>query len=113
MKLTRISHRSLNGPRYATVLASAAFPLPADFNFERSSLGETTTSLPLDDVKLLAPVVPSKVVCVGRNYREHAAELGNKMPDEPLLFLKAPSAVIGSEDKIELPSASQQVEHEG
>jgi 2-keto-4-pentenoate hydratase/2-oxohepta-3-ene-1,7-dioic acid hydratase in catechol pathway len=67
----------------------------------------------LDEVKLLAPVVPSKVVCVGRNYREHAAELGNKMPDEPLLFLKAPSAVIASSDAIELPSASQQVEHEG
>ena len=69
--------------------------------------------LALDEVKLLAPVVPSKVVCVGRNYREHAAELGNKMPDEPLLFLKAPSAVIGSGEQIELPGASQQVEHEG
>jgi len=69
--------------------------------------------LALDGVKLLAPVVPSKIVCVGRNYREHAAEMGNKMPDEPLLFLKAPSAVIGSGEKIELPSASQQVEHEG
>jgi len=50
---------------------------------------------------------------VGRNYREHAAELGNKMPDEPLLFLKAPSAIIASGDRIELPSQSQQVEHEG
>ena len=61
-------------------------------------------TLPLDEVKLLAPVVPSKVVCVGRNYREHAAELGNKMPDEPLLFLKAPSAVIAPGEEIELPS---------
>src|SRR5688500_17523732 len=69
--------------------------------------------LHLDQVKLLAPVAPSKVVCVGRNYREHAAELGNKMPDEPLLFLKAPSAVIASGESIELPKASQQVEHEG
>jgi 2-keto-4-pentenoate hydratase/2-oxohepta-3-ene-1,7-dioic acid hydratase in catechol pathway len=57
--------------------------------------------------------VPSKIVCVGRNYREHAAELGNKMPDEPLLFLKAPSALIAPGQKIELPGASQQVEHEG
>ena len=113
MKLARIAHRSLNGPRYASVLASAVFPLPADFNFERSAMVETATSLPFDDVKLLAPVAPSKVVCVGRNYREHAAELGNKMPDEPLLFLKAPSAVIASGDQIELPHASQQVEHEG
>jgi 2-keto-4-pentenoate hydratase/2-oxohepta-3-ene-1,7-dioic acid hydratase in catechol pathway len=58
-------------------------------------------------------VTPSKIVCVGRNYREHAAELGNKMPDEPLLFLKAPSSIIGPDDRIEIPSASQQVEYEG
>jgi 2-keto-4-pentenoate hydratase/2-oxohepta-3-ene-1,7-dioic acid hydratase in catechol pathway len=113
MRLARISHPSLNGKRYASVLGSAVFPFPADFNFERSAVPETVTSFPLDDIKLLAPIVPSKVVCVGRNYREHAAELGNKMPDEPLLFLKAPSAVIASGEKIELPPASQQVEHEG
>src|SRR5215470_2785789 len=64
-------------------------------------------------MKLLEPIRPSKIVCVGRNYREHAAELGNKMPDEPLLFLKAPSAIISSGEDIVLPSASQQVEHEG
>ena len=64
-------------------------------------------------MRLLDPIRPSKIVCVGRNYREHAAELGNKMPDEPLLFLKAPSAIIYSGDEIVLPSASQQVEHEG
>jgi len=64
-------------------------------------------------MKLLEPLRPSKIVCVGRNYREHAAELGNKMPDEPLLFLKAPSAIIYSGDEIVLPGASQQVEHEG
>jgi len=64
-------------------------------------------------MRLQEPIRPSKIVCVGRNYREHAAELGNKMPDEPLLFLKAPSAIISSGDEIVLPSASQQVEHEG
>jgi 2-keto-4-pentenoate hydratase/2-oxohepta-3-ene-1,7-dioic acid hydratase in catechol pathway len=113
MRLARISHPSLNGTRYASVSASAVFPFPADFNFERGAVPETVTSFPLADVKLFAPVVPSKIVCVGRNYREHAAELGNKMPNEPLLFLKAPSAVIASGDSIELPAASQQVEHEG
>ena len=92
------------------VTGSNVFPLPEDYNFETPNL---ESSLALDEVKLLAPVVPSKIVCVGRNYREHAAELGNKMPDEPLLFLKAPSAVIASDDEIVLPSASQQVEHEG
>lgn len=64
-------------------------------------------------MRIVEPITPSKIVCVGRNYREHAAELGNKMPDEPLLFLKAPSAVIASGEEIVLPSASQQVEHEG
>jgi 2-keto-4-pentenoate hydratase/2-oxohepta-3-ene-1,7-dioic acid hydratase in catechol pathway len=64
-------------------------------------------------MRLKDPFVPSKIVCVGRNYREHAAELGNKMPDEPLLFLKAPSAIVASGADIVLPGASQQVEHEG
>jgi 2-keto-4-pentenoate hydratase/2-oxohepta-3-ene-1,7-dioic acid hydratase in catechol pathway len=64
-------------------------------------------------MRIFEPIAPSKIVCVGRNYREHAAEMGNKMPDEPLLFLKAPSAIIFSGDEIVLPGASQQVEHEG
>jgi 2-keto-4-pentenoate hydratase/2-oxohepta-3-ene-1,7-dioic acid hydratase in catechol pathway len=113
MRFARITHPSLDTPRYASVLGSAVFPLPTDFNFEGAAVAETVTSFPLDDITLLTPVAPSKVVCVGRNYREHAAELGNKMPDEPRLFLKAPSAVIASGDAIELPQSSQQVEHEG
>jgi len=56
---------------------------------------------------------PSKIVCVGRNYAEHAAELGNEVPKEPLLFLKAPSALIHSGNAIVIPPQSQQVEHEG
>ena len=62
---------------------------------------------------LLAPVAPSKVVGVGRNYREHAAELGNPMPAEPLLFLKAPSAIVGPQAAIVLPPESERVEFEG
>ena len=58
-------------------------------------------------------VRPSKIICVGRNYAEHAEELGNKVPDQPLLFFKPPSSLIGDGDPIQLPSASQQVEHEG
>jgi 2-keto-4-pentenoate hydratase/2-oxohepta-3-ene-1,7-dioic acid hydratase in catechol pathway len=56
---------------------------------------------------------PSKIVCVGRNYAEHAAELGNDVPTEPLLFLKAPSSVIGDGEAIIIPPQSDQVEHEG
>jgi 2-keto-4-pentenoate hydratase/2-oxohepta-3-ene-1,7-dioic acid hydratase in catechol pathway len=113
MKIARITHPSLDTARYASVLGSGVSPFPSDYSLERTELQQTTTTLPLNDVKLLAPVTPSKIVCVGRNYREHAAELGNKMPDEPMLFLKAPSAVIASGERIELPPASQQVEHEG
>src|SRR5215203_2254518 len=64
-----------------------------------------------DEVRVLAPVQPSKIVCVGRNYAEHAAELGNEVPKEPLLFLKAPSAIIASGESILIPQQSQQVEH--
>jgi 2-keto-4-pentenoate hydratase/2-oxohepta-3-ene-1,7-dioic acid hydratase in catechol pathway len=68
---------------------------------------------PLDRVQLLAPVIPSKVLCVGRNYADHAAELGNEVPEEPLIFLKPATSVIGSGDPIRLPALSQDVQHEG
>ena len=67
----------------------------------------------LNSAELLAPVLPRKIVCIGRNYRDHAAELGNEVPKEPLLFLKAPSSVIGPEDAIRIPSLSQRVDFEG
>ncbi len=59
------------------------------------------------------PVNPSKIVCVGRNYAEHAAELGNQVPQEPLLFLKATSSIITDGETIIIPAQSDQVEHEG
>jgi 2-keto-4-pentenoate hydratase/2-oxohepta-3-ene-1,7-dioic acid hydratase in catechol pathway len=65
------------------------------------------------DVRLLAPVDPGKIVCVGRNYAAHAAELGNEVPKEPLIFLKPPSAIIGPGEAIVLTPQSQRVEHEG
>jgi 2-keto-4-pentenoate hydratase/2-oxohepta-3-ene-1,7-dioic acid hydratase in catechol pathway len=66
-----------------------------------------------DSTPLLVPVQPGKIVCVGRNYVEHAKELNNPMPEEPLLFLKAPSSLIGPNAPIVLPPESQRVEHEG
>ncbi|MCW2611881.1 MAG: 2-hydroxyhepta-2,4-diene,7-dioate isomerase [Cryptosporangiaceae bacterium] len=66
----------------------------------------------LPDVRLLSPILPSKVVGVGRNYAAHAAELGNEVPTEPLLFLKPSTTVIGPADAIRLPLQSSQVEHE-
>lgn len=69
-------------------------------------------SLPRAEVKLLAPSQPSKIVCVGRNYVDHAKELGNEVPKVPLLFLKPPSSIISSGESIVLPPQSAQVEHE-
>lgn len=66
----------------------------------------------LDEVKILPPVQPSKVVCVGLNYRDHAEELGMAIPDEPVLFLKPPTTVIGHEDQIIYPPQSHQVDYE-
>lgn len=69
--------------------------------------------LKLADVRLLAPVIPTKVVCVGKNYRAHAAEMGGEVPAEPLLFLKPSTSVIGAGDPIDLPWQSERIEHEG
>ena len=69
-------------------------------------------SFPLKDCRLAAPVLPSKIVCVGRNYAAHAAEFGHEMPKEPMIFLKPPSSVIGPGESIVLPKYSQRVEHE-
>jgi len=77
------------------------------------SLAPGFNPAPLSDLHLLAPVTPSKIVCVGRNYREHAAELGNEVPKEPLLFLKPPSSLLGSRGVIRLPALSQRVDYEG
>src|ERR1041385_4176574 len=116
MKLCRITHERLSTPWYAKLTEHSVELLAADERgLTQISVNPRSSAAQFDlaEVKVLAPVAPSKIVCVGRNYREHAAELGNKMPDEPLLFLKAPSAIISSGDEIVLPSASQQVEHEG
>src|SRR5882724_6475777 len=73
----------------------------------------TGRSFPLTSARLLAPVEPRKIVCVGRNYSAHAAELGNDVPKEPLIFLKPSTSIIGPADAIVLPKYSQRVEHEG
>jgi len=69
--------------------------------------------IPFGAVKLLPPVEPSKIVAVGRNYKDHAAELGNPLPEEPLLFLKPSTAVIGPLDPIRYPRMSSRVDFEG
>jgi len=74
----------------------------------------TGRTLPIEGLRLLAPVIPSKIVAVGRNYVDHAAELGNEVPAEPLLFLKPSTAVIGPGDPLRLPTdVSSEVSFEG
>jgi 2-keto-4-pentenoate hydratase/2-oxohepta-3-ene-1,7-dioic acid hydratase in catechol pathway len=73
----------------------------------------TRQSYPLEQIKLLPPAHPSKIVAIGLNYRDHAEEVKSKLPDEPLLFLKPGSAVIGHLDPIIYPAMSRQVDYEG
>jgi 2-keto-4-pentenoate hydratase/2-oxohepta-3-ene-1,7-dioic acid hydratase in catechol pathway len=68
---------------------------------------------PLADVRLLAPILPSKVIAVGRNYAKHAAEFGNEVPAAPMLFIKPSTTVIGPNVAIKLPKASERVDFEG
>ena len=72
----------------------------------------TEAVVPFDDTHLLAPVFPTKVVCVGRNYAGHAAERGAEVPDEPVIFLKPATAVIGPGAAIVIPSEAREVHHE-
>ena len=113
MKLCRFTSLMSNVPRFGCIEGAHVLPFPIEETLGRLTSPLSDQAVDLNQVRLLAPVVPSKIVCIGRNYVEHAAELGHKMPDEPLLFLKAPSSVIGDGDTIELPPESQQVDHEG
>ena len=72
----------------------------------------TETLVPWEAVQLLSPVIPTKVVCVGRNYEEHAAELGNEVPEEPIIFLKPATAVIGPDAGVVYPRQTTNLHHE-
>ncbi|MFC6873303.1 fumarylacetoacetate hydrolase family protein [Halobellus marinus] len=66
----------------------------------------------LDEIDVLPPSEPSKIVCIGRNYADHAAEMDNEIPDRPLLFLKPPNAVAGYNDTVTLPAGKERIDHE-
>jgi 2-keto-4-pentenoate hydratase/2-oxohepta-3-ene-1,7-dioic acid hydratase in catechol pathway len=107
----RVARFSLNGePRFGIVDGPELVVLKG----HPLVLGYETTGerVPIKEVKLLAPTIPSKVVCVGKNYADHAAELGIALNDEPTIFFKPSSAIIGPGDAIILPTQSQQVELE-
>ena len=98
-----------DAPRYGWVLEDRIGPLEGSPFQEYRRL---EANISLVNVRLLAPVEPSKIICVGRNYVAHAKEHGSEVPDLPLLFLKPPTAVIGPGDTILLPPQSTNVEHE-
>lgn len=99
-----------SGPRYGVVQGEQVEIIdPHPFTSYRAT-GEV---VPVTGLRLLAPVIPSKVVCVGKNYLDHAAEMGGEVPDEPLLFFKPSSSVIGPNEPIRYPTAlSSEVHHE-
>lgn len=112
MKICHFLHQ--NKDYWGALLNERIFPFPDFENFEAVSGDlKLNKSIDVNLVKFLPPMSPSKIVCVGRNYAEHAAELSNEVPKEPLLFLKAPSALITEGDSIVIPEQSAQVEHEG
>lgn len=107
-------------PRYAfveqrgAVLWAAELMTPPEEDIAAQSVPPTDFEpKPLADLHLLAPVHPSKIICVGRNYRDHAAELGNEIPKEPLLFLKPPSSLLAPKGVVRMPAISKRVDYEG
>ncbi len=94
-------------------------PAPAeDLAFKLALAGASAESFdfaptPLAAARLLAPVTPSKIICVGRNYREHVKELGNEVPEAPLIFFKPPSSLLAPGGAVRLPAASARVDFEG
>lgn len=109
MRFVRFQHNG-DSPRYGWLHEDQVGEIQGDLF---GSYRRKKTTIPLKDVRLLAPTVPSKIVCVGRNYVDHAKELGNEVPKVPLIFLKAPSSVIADGEAVVLPPQSTQVEHEG
>ncbi len=99
-------------PFYAVVEGDEVVALSGDPFFH--GVQPTGTRHALDDVRLVAPIIPrSKVVGFGRNYAEHAAELGNAVPESPLMFFKPNTSVVGPGEPVRLPSFSEQVSFEG
>jgi 2-keto-4-pentenoate hydratase/2-oxohepta-3-ene-1,7-dioic acid hydratase in catechol pathway len=83
------------------------------FKLAQGNAIPTFAPMPLASAQLLPPVTPSKIICVGRNYREHVRELGNEMPAEPLIFFKPPSSLLSPGGTVRLPSQSERVDFEG
>jgi 2-keto-4-pentenoate hydratase/2-oxohepta-3-ene-1,7-dioic acid hydratase in catechol pathway len=108
MRIVRYQTKT-EAPRFGWVFEDKIGPIDGDIFSEFRRLEAT---IPLAQARLLAPIQPSKIVCVGRNYIEHAKEHGAEVPKIPLIFMKPPSSIINPGEKVLLPPQSKQVEHE-
>jgi len=112
MKFCRFVSSNSSTPRFGILDGDSVAEISAA-PWSSEPWRKTPQVFPAATVRLLAPVVPTKIVCVGRNYAAHAAELGNEVPKEPLIFLKPPSSIVGPGEPVVLPKYSNKVEHEG
>jgi 2-keto-4-pentenoate hydratase/2-oxohepta-3-ene-1,7-dioic acid hydratase in catechol pathway len=108
--IARVPHESHPHVRHGIVEANWVHEFSGELWGARELTGQ---KWPLDSVKFLPPSVPSKIVCVGKNYVDHAAEMGGPPPKSPIIFLKPSSAIIAPEEPIILPRISQRVDYEG
>lgn len=118
VRFTAEGHGRSSEPGWGLLLERFVYPLArAPYESPRID-GEFVPEIagkPLlrEEVKLLAPCEPRKIICVGRNYAEHAAEFGNEVPEEPAIFLKSPTTLVGPDEAVLRPSISERVDHEG
>ena len=110
MRIARVSVPDLDGPVFGVINGNQVGLLKGHPFGELEPAG---VALDLDDVKILSPVLPSKVVCVGKNYADHAKEMDSQVPEEPVIFLKPNTSVIGPNDLIQWPRSSERVDFEG
>ncbi len=108
MRIVRYKHKD-EAPSYGWLLEDKIGPVSGNIYGEYR---RQEAELPLASVRLLAPAEPSKIICIGRNFAEHAREHDAEVPKVPLIFMKPPSSIIGPGEAILLPPQSQQVEHE-
>ena len=106
-----VSYPTPAGPRYGLVIEGVIHEWQASL-FDDDTFTPGRPLMPVERVQLNPPVQPSKIVCIGRNYAAHAAEQNADVPDEPMLFLKPPSALIGHGATIEIPAGIGRVDHE-
>ena len=109
MRIARVSVPGVEFPVYGVITGDkieliTGLPWP--------DISDPVAALNLADVKILAPVIPSKIVCVGKNYADHAKEMGGEVPLEPVIFIKPNTTVIGPGDAIVVPPQSENVHHE-